>query len=106
MRAAMERQARANGQAEYEFGGSRYAIQADPAPPTSAAVPLLASVDRLLQELSEGTSLSAVKTFLSRHAIDNPGCREPIAAPRKGEPRFLYRTQIVLPLLVNRYGHR
>jgi len=50
-----------------------------------------------------GKSETAVESWLTRHA-DIPNCRHTPPDRRKGDPKFLYRRSVVLPLLREHFG--
>jgi hypothetical protein len=64
-----------------------------------AALNPLISAQNLAQRLGLQQEQNKVEKFLSRLAGANSGCREPLNRPRKGEPTYLYRMEIILPEL-------
>jgi hypothetical protein len=68
----------------------------------SPALPPFAPVKQLAERLHQ--PISVIRSCLTRYLKDHTDCREPVPRPRKGEPRFLYRTADVWPMLLERYG--
>jgi hypothetical protein len=69
-----------------------------PAKPTTL---MLAAAD-LAAALRVPERVNAVDNALRRFLSAHPGCRDEIANPRKGEPRYVYRVDHVWPMLLQK----
>jgi hypothetical protein len=92
-----------------EGAGAQQPIEAEKlaAPPRNPVIPHQPTVDFLAAaDLATALGLSdktnTVESALRRFAKDHPDCREEIEAPRKGEPRVLYRVADVWAFLLGK----
>jgi hypothetical protein len=76
---------------------AEWAAQEPPIP-----TPFVMAATDLADALGVPTSANAVENALRRYAEKNPGCRDEIKNPRKGEPRYVYRVKDVWAHLLSK----